>query len=253
MKKIFLIGAIFIASATINNCKSQTLTNDFYNIKPVTGNGIRFWNNDLYKIHMGNTAPYKYGSVTDYSIKFNMNNTLGRGWTWGIADSTPIAALSNIGDFKIKNQFKAKECVIEHIASADWGYALSVWVNRDYTKALTVNTTSGASLFTVWGNGVVNTKKIYAEEIVVQANTVGAYWPDYVFKPNFKLLPIKELEKFISKNSHLPEVPSTLDVKKDGVNLVEMDAVLLKKIEELTLYIIAQEKRIVDLEKLKIK
>jgi hypothetical protein len=50
---------------------------------------------------MGSGAEYVYGPVTDYSIKMNMNGTAGRGWTWGIAGSAPIAALSNTGAFSI--------------------------------------------------------------------------------------------------------------------------------------------------------
>ena len=69
-------------------------------------------------------------------------------------------------------------------------------------------------------------------------------------------MPLNELETFISKHSHLPEVPSEKEVKTDGQNIGELNGLLLKKIEELTLYIIEQnkrlenqEKRIIELEK----
>lgn len=55
-----------------------------YDVTAGDGNGLRFWGgNDSYKVHMGNTGEYHYGPVTDYSIKMNMNETAGRGWTWG--------------------------------------------------------------------------------------------------------------------------------------------------------------------------
>ncbi len=69
-------------------------------------------------------------------------------------------------------------------------------------------------------------------------------WPDYVFKEGYHLKPLEEVEAFIKTNKHLPEVPSEREVAQEGVELVSMDAVLLKKIEELTLYAIEQNKRI---------
>lgn len=74
-------------------------------------------------------------------------------------------------------------------------------------------------------------------------------WPDYVFHKNYQLRPLHELEAFIKKNNHLPEVPSAADVKVNGIDVAENQAALLKKIEELTLYIIEQNKRIEVLEK----
>ncbi|NMR35633.1 hypothetical protein HIO71_15755 [Chryseobacterium aquaticum] len=74
-------------------------------------------------------------------------------------------------------------------------------------------------------------------------------WADYVFKKDYKLMPLKELDKFISTNGHLPEVPTTEEAIKNGIELKEMNILLLKKIEELTLYTIEQQKRIEALEK----
>lgn len=68
-------------------------------------------------------------------------------------------------------------------------------------------------------------------------------WPDYVFHSDYKLLPITELEKFIQENNHLPDVPSADEVEKHGLDIGENQAILLKKIEELTLYIIDFNKK----------
>lgn len=73
-------------------------------------------------------------------------------------------------------------------------------------------------------------------------------WADYVFKKDYQLLPLKEVESFIQQNGHLPEVPSTAEAIKNGVELKAMNILLLKKIEELTLYSIEQQKRIEALE-----
>jgi hypothetical protein len=74
-------------------------------------------------------------------------------------------------------------------------------------------------------------------------------WADYVFEKNYKLMPLNELDNFINKNGHLPEVPTTKEAIEKGIELKEMNILLLKKIEELTLYTIEQQKRIETLEK----
>ncbi len=88
--------------------------------------------------------------------------------------------------------------MVEHITNSDWQYGLSVLANRDKTKAFTVNTAgTGANLFTVWGNGVVNAKNIYAEEVEVRVDAMGIYWPDYVFKKDYKLRSLYEVDNYI--------------------------------------------------------
>ncbi|NML23427.1 hypothetical protein HHL16_21285 [Pseudoflavitalea sp. G-6-1-2] len=74
-------------------------------------------------------------------------------------------------------------------------------------------------------------------------------WPDYVFSRNYQLMPLSELEQFIANNQHLPDMPSAKEVSKEGLDVGSNQAALLKKIEELTLYIIEQNKRIEALEK----
>lgn len=67
---------------------------------------------------------------------------------------------------------------------------------------------------------------------------------DFVFEPNYNLMPLNELDNFIKTNKHLPEVSPAAVMESEGINLSEMNALLLQKIEELTLYIIEQDKRI---------
>ncbi|RXK82909.1 hypothetical protein [Filimonas effusa] len=74
-------------------------------------------------------------------------------------------------------------------------------------------------------------------------------WADYVFDSSYQLAPLSYVEQFIQENKHLPEVPSAAEVKKDGLDLGDNQAVLLKKIEELTLYIIQQNKKMEQMEK----
>ncbi|MBI2280161.1 MAG: hypothetical protein HYU68_05680 [Bacteroidetes bacterium] len=69
-------------------------------------------------------------------------------------------------------------------------------------------------------------------------------WPDFVFNEEYQLKKLSDLEKFIKTNKHLPNVPTEKEVKENGIKLGDMNAVLLQKIEELTLYIIDLEKRL---------
>lgn len=84
-------------------------------------------------------------------------------------------------------------------------------------------------------NGNVRAKKI----IVSQTG-----WPDYVFDPAYKLKPLSELAAFIQKYQHLPDMPSAKEVEEEGISVGDNQALLLKKIEELTLYLIEQNKKI---------
>ena len=65
--------------------------------------------------------------------------------------------------------------------------------------------------------------------------------PDYVFDPDYKLLPLKQLAAYVEKEKHLPQVPSAHDIKANGINLSAMQMNLLQKVEELTLYTLQQE------------
>lgn len=74
-------------------------------------------------------------------------------------------------------------------------------------------------------------------------------WADRVFERNYQLLSLKEVEKFIEQNKHLPNVPSAEEVVAKGVAMNEIVAKLLEKVEELTLYTIQQQKEIDELKK----
>lgn len=90
---------------------------------------------------------------------------------------------------------------------------------------------------------------ILAERFKCAAASDATNWSDYVFNKSYKLMSVEDLEKFVKKNKHLPDIPTAADVKSDGIDLADMDAKLLAKIEELSLYIIEQQKQINELKK----
>jgi hypothetical protein len=284
----------------------------FYNVISGTGNGVRFWSSDNYKIHMGNSSLYHYGPVTDYSIKMNMNDNNNRGWTWGKLNFAPIAALSAAGKMQIAGSFtsmsnglflgsvgigttsprsildlnmghdgdailiiesdtdnsgsEADNARIEmyqdgRLIGAKIGFNEDVGTPANHFQfdmiqpsgtidnVFTINPYNGKIGLGLLANSedarLVVDGKILAEEVKVQ--TVPA--SDYVFEPDYALKPLQEVDLFIQQNKHLPDIPSAEEFAKNGVGLGEMDDMLLRKVEELTLYMINQENRMVELEK----
>ena len=95
-------------------------------------------------------------------------------------------------------------------------------------------------------NGALNSDlavngRISAQKMLI---TQTGRWPDYVFSKQYKLPSLSEVESFINQNSHLPGIPSAAEVEKKGIDVGNNQAVLLKKIEELTLYVIEQNKKL---------
>lgn len=108
-----------------------------------------------------------------------------------------------------------------------------------YNGFVGIATNSPKELLSVNGN-------IRAHQIKVETTN----WPDYVFKDDYKLSSLEDTEKFIEVNGHLPEVPKAETVEKEGYSLNEMDKILLKKVEELTLHLIRLDKENKELKEL---
>jgi hypothetical protein len=117
-------------------------------------------------------------------------------------------------------------------------YGIKQEVNDNTTKAFVIEN-AGIENFKVLGDG-----KVYAREVNVLLGT----FPDYVFDKNYKLMDLNELEIYINNNKHLPEIPSEQEVTANGANIGEMVKLQMQKIEELTLYLIEQNKKIEQLE-----
>ncbi|EFK58574.1 hypothetical protein ACFU8T_13350 [Sphingobacterium spiritivorum] len=108
------------------------------------------------------------------------------------------------------------------------------WVNLVSVKAngnVGIGTATPQDKLAVNGN-------IRAREIKVETTN----WPDYVFEEEYKLTPLAEVETFIKANKHLPDVPSAKEIEEEGLSVGEMNKLMMKKIEELTLHLIEKEK-----------
>lgn len=133
-----------------------------------------------------------------------------------------------------------------HYIKSKFGYGVSIGTN---TQADLLSVLQSGKV-TIGGPALTNTPGNYrlyvTGGILTERVKVAIYnsssWADFVFAPGYHLRPIDEVESYILENKHLPDVPSTQQVMDDGLDLAKMDATLLRKIEELTLYMIELKK-----------
>jgi hypothetical protein len=195
----------------------------------------------------------------------------------GIATTTPIARL-DLGELKINDlaSFPAEGSITDDwgsyiVGNINGGQKLRLGVANDGNSKAEIylennNTPNGSIAFkTASGAAAVTRMFINADgRVGIGTTSIGsgyklfveegirtrkvkvdqASWPDYVFHPSYSLRPLSEVEKYIKEHQHLPEVPSAQQVVNEGLDLGENQAVLLKKIEELTLYVIELKKEL---------
>ncbi len=162
-------------------------------------------------VFIGNTAGYSETSVSNRLIIDNSSTSSPLIW----------------GDFN-SNQLRFNGAV---------GIGLTAPFATAFPALAAGVTVSSYNLFVQGG--------ILTEELrISKASTT---WADYVFEDNYNLKPLSEVEAFISKYNHLPNVPSAKQVKEEGINVADMARIQQEKIEELTLYLIQQNKEIEDL------
>lgn len=114
--------------------------------------------------------------------------------------------------------------------------------NNNYLQVLNVHASGKVGIGTTdfTGSHLLRVEgSLGAREIIVESGS----WSDFVFAGNYNLRSLEEVEEHINENGHLPEIPNEAHVIENGINLGEMDAKLLQKIEELTLYLIEQNKQ----------
>jgi hypothetical protein len=189
----------------------------------------------------GASTPAKYALFTDDSAKVGIGNnapTQKLDVTGNIKFSGVLIAGSNAGT-EGQVLTSAGPNAVPTWATQTGGGGTSQWVTTGTTinygngnVGINTNDTKGYKF-------AVNGEAIFNRAVVKQY----AAWPDFVFQKEYKLPSLKSLEAFINANKHLPNIPSAAEVEKNGIDLGSNQAALLQKIEELTLYIIEQNKK----------
>lgn len=212
----------------------------------VTGTGIVSPSAGLMAVYNGgNFSANEY-----YSTAWYRNNVAGTGLyntatgTGIFSPSTGMMAVYNGGNFTANEVFA------------------NSWFRNNVAGTGMYNSVTGtgivspsAGMVAVYNNGNLTignaqyragyklfvAEGILTERVKVAVNGSTA-WADYVFDKNYELMPLEQVESFITEHKHLPGVPSTAEMQKEGNDLGKTDAKLLEKIEELTLYIIELKK-----------
>ncbi len=227
---------------------------------------------DVFRFHIPSaTRAYRFFRADDALNSTEIFTVLGSG-NVGIGTSSPVSKLDVAGSFTTGNgtinlrpqntTAEGGELVLEGAGTyADWNIdsfqgRLRFFNNGTSVERFSVSSSNG--LVQISGSVGIGTTnpgtyklavagKVAAWEEVKVLNPSSAF-PDYVFAPSYKLRSLAEVESYIKQNQHLPEVPAAATVAQEGMGLVEMNTIAIKKIEELTLYLIEQNKRLMKLE-----
>ncbi len=191
-------------------------------------------NGDLYlnsgNINMQSVVNMQSNVFMSFNNSFTLGNTISQDYPRLRITHTGIHAYV---DYQDNLYFRANK---------NWISALTLFGNG--TIGIGFSTSYDAGDYRNMGYKLAVNGGIICEEVKVIADVPDA---DYVFEKDYKLLSLRELESFIQTHKHLPDIPSSEAFKTNGYNVGEMDEMLLRKIEELTLYIIDLEKQIHEL------
>ena len=235
-------------------------------VSGTAGSGTGQWNIIRYPAANNNMFAIRYNG-TDYLNILNNGNMgigttapasilqLGNNSGSGVNTSTPTVLTMDhtYGTNALGTNFKLK--LYSDGSGNSYGFGVSgslLEIAAGPTGGISFFTNATTQAMNILSNGTVGINTTYispgyqfaingsalATSVTVLNRTI---WPDYVFKKDYQLPSLTEVKTYIDQNQHLPEMPSAEQINKDGINLGEMNKLLVKKVEELTLYIIDQK------------
>jgi hypothetical protein len=184
------------------------------------------------RVGMGTTVPAVKMHIDGGAISGEVLRIEGPNVQMGLATDGILKGFFNLTGDDVKIGTLASNDLGKFIIRINGGDRM--FVHPDGRVSIGIATPATGYMLSVNG-------KIISEEVRVE---LDVNWPDYVFKKDYKLPSLKQVENFIQKNSHLPGIPSAQQVKNEGIELGDMNKRLLEKIEELTLYLIQQNKEL---------
>ncbi|MCC9073591.1 tail fiber protein [Flavobacterium sp. F-65] len=184
----------------------------------------------------------------------------------GIGTETPLVNLhikNQTAHLRLESSDVGYNASIQYVSGGQYRWELGTGIfsgpnfelynriNNKYSLVVTPEGNIGIGITNPDEKLTVN-GKIHAQEVRIDLQSPMTV-PDYVFANDYKLKSLQEVEEFIKQNSHLPEIPSAKEIEKNGLMLAEMNMSLLKKIEELTLYMIEMKKENEEMKKNQLK
>lgn len=210
MKNLFLFSIILLFSSTISTAQSWGT------------NSGKITTND--EVQIGEGSSPTVNAVLTLVEKNNEKNTLALNGKNG--------RFPNMGFYE-NNAWKANinyDINNEKLKFAVKGHSMAL---HKSTGALVIGNIPTVGDYKLIVKSGILTEKI---RVAQYGSTDWAQWPDYVFEEDYEIMSLNELSEFITTEKHLPHVPSEKEVKENGVDLLEMDAAILKSVEELYLY-----------------
>jgi hypothetical protein len=236
-------GYLDLGPKNINYANIETDRPAFYMNKPLIINGN---NIDV----LSSTFQFKVQSNNVISFSNDLNTQLYGNLNLPANSNIVIGNSINQGEPRLRFHHNGTHGYIDfddnlHFRNdLNWSSPLTIYGNG--TVGVGFSTTYNAGDYRNSGFKFAVNGDIICEGIKVIVDVPDA---DYVFDQNYFLMPLKELEAFLISNNHLPNIPSAQEFHENGYFIGDMDEMLLRKVEELTLYIIEQNKKIVELEK----
>jgi hypothetical protein len=249
---IVLKGDSYVTAATTNNYTAYSGGTNYTNggsivlrgsTSPINPFGMEFYTAGVSRMTIG----------TDGAVKASGNLSVGGNITL-LGDSYVSAATS--GNFTAfsggTNYTNGGTMVLRGSTSPSNPFGVEFYTSG--SQRMVIEADGGVRIGSISTPNPAGYKLYVDQGILTEKVKVAvagsAQWADYVFKKDYELMPLNDVEKFVKTNNHLPGVPSAAEMVKEGNDLGKTDAKLLEKIEELTLYIISQQKEI---ELLKVK
>jgi hypothetical protein len=151
-----------------------------------------------------------------------------------LADTRYLKSTAGAGYQPLLGFTPSNDAMVAHLAGNE-----TIAGNKTFSDKLAIGGTAVPTGFQFAVNGKAIATSVTVKEV--------QYWPDYVFDRNYRLAPLAEVADFVRLNHRLPEMPSAGEVSKNGQDLGAMNEKLLKKVEELTLYLIEKDKQLEEL------
>ena len=247
-------GVLFIDSAgQVKKGDGNTLSNLLYGDKGCSAAFVQAptWANGPGKIYV-NCPEVNVGINTDQPL--HRLDVRGNSYLLGAMGVGVEPNLSNI-QLNVKTQAnRGVGLCLDHQVYTPFSYGYKIIVHDETTKGFAMySDLYDKEVFMIRSDGQMIISNGQQKNLQLEPNGLlrGRQikldldnWADYVFDEDYSLMPLEEVEAFVKENHHLPNVPSESELIEDGLDLEEMNRLLMEKVEELTLYLIEQHKKI---------